>query len=281
MVAFLESRYPGLVLCPTQRPEHATELAAMALQNGADLILAAGGDGTINEVANGIVGSSVPLGVLPAGTANVLACEVGLPRNPLDAATLLPELVPQPIAVGRLTAADNSQRHFLLMAGVGLDAQVLTKVNQRIKNVTGKLAYYIAGFSMLGGRMSRVQLDIEGRRLSTLFALVSRVRNYGGDLSIASEASLLDDTFQVVTFGGSTWVYPFYLAGAVFGKATSLPGVTSIRSARLTVQSAPGEAPVFTQVDGELSGMAPATLEIVPNALTLLLPAPYLERRRK
>lgn len=269
------------MLCPTERPEHATELTATAIRSGADLILAAGGDGTINEVANGLVGSTVPLGVLPAGTANVLACEVGLPRNPLDAAALLPELVAQPIAVGRLTVADGSRRHFLLMAGVGLDAQVLTKVNQRIKNVTGKLAYYVAGFSVLGGRLSRVQVNIEGRSLSTLFALISRVRNYGGDLAIASEASLLDDTFEVVTFAGSTWVYPFYLTGAVFGKATSLPGVTSIRTARLAVQVTPGEAPVFTQVDGELSGMAPATVEIVPNAITLLLPASYLERRRK
>ena len=162
MVAFLESRYPGLVLCPTEHPEHATELASTARQNGADLIVAAGGDGTINEVANGLVGSAVPLGVLPAGTANVLACEIGLPRNPLDAAAVLAELDAQSIAVGRLTVADGSQRHFLLMAGVGLDAQVLTKVSQRIKNVTGKLAYYIAGFSMLGGKLSRVQVDIEG-----------------------------------------------------------------------------------------------------------------------
>jgi diacylglycerol kinase (ATP) len=279
-IALLGQRYPSLVLCPTARPEHATELVRAAIADGADLILAAGGDGTVNEVLNGMAGSAVPLAVLPSGTANVLACEVGLPHNPLRAAGLLPQLEARRIALGRLTPSTGAPRYFALMAGAGLDAAVLTRVNQKVKNATGKLAYYVAGFSLLGSPLHPLIVTVGDRRIETLFALTSRVRNYGGDLTIASAASLLGDDFEVVTFAGrTTWPYPFYLTGALAGKATSLPGVTSLRARRLTLASANGSA-VFTQVDGELAGSLPATLEIVPDALTLLLPPQFLARAK-
>lgn len=279
-IALLRHRYPGLVLVPTERPQHATELAAAAVAAGADLILTAGGDGTINEVLNGIAGSQVPLAVLPSGTANVLACEVGLPRNPLRAIEILPQLLPRRIALGRITPAQGPSRYFALMAGAGLDAAVLTRVNPKIKNASGKFAYYVAGFSLLGAPLHPLIVSAAGRRLETLFALVARVRNYGGDLTIASCASLLADDFEVVTFAGrSTWRYPFYLTGALAGKATSLPGVTSLRARRLTLASANGST-IFTQVDGELTGPLPAAIEIVPDSLTLLLPPRFLARAK-
>lgn len=240
------------------------------------MILTAGGDGTVNEVINGMAGSATPLAVLPSGTANVLACEVGLPQNPLQAAELLPQLEERRIALGRLTPAAGAPRYFALMAGAGLDAAILTRLNQKIKNAAGKLAYYVAGFSLLGRPLHPVVVEVGGRRIETLFALTSRVRNYGGDLTIATGASLLGDEFEVVTFAGrTTWRYPFYLAGALVGKATSLPGVTSIRARRVTLASGGGPA-VYTQVDGELGAALPATIEIVPAALTLLLPREFV-----
>jgi len=243
--------------------------------------LTAGGDGTVNEVLNGMAGSPVPLAVLPCGTANVLACEVGLPRHPLRAAELLPQLEPRRIALGRITPSAGPPRYFALMAGAGLDAAVLTRVNQKIKNAVGKLAYYVAGFSLLGDPLHPLIVSVGDRRIETLFALTARVRNYGGDLTIASGASLLRDDFEVVTFAGrTTWRYPFYLTGALACGATTLPGVTSLRTNRLTLVSANG-SDVFTQVDGELAGTLPATLEVIPDSLTLLLPPQFLARARQ
>lgn len=280
-VAELQRRYPGLVLCPTERAEHATELAKTALANDADVILVAGGDGTVNEVLNGMVGSTAPLGVLPSGTANVFACEVGLPRDPLASARMLPDLIPRRIAVGRLTTADRGSRHFLLMAGAGLDAAVLTRVDARIKKRTGKFAYYVAGFSMLGQPMAPLEATVDGQRLETLFALAARVRNYGGDLAIASGASLLADEFELVAFAGrTTWRYPMYLGGALLGRATSLPGVSAVKARRIELRGLNGK-PVYAQIDGEPAGRLPATIELIPDAITLLLPQRYLERESK
>jgi diacylglycerol kinase family enzyme len=278
VVSLLREHYPELVLCPTQRPEHATELATAAVAAGADQVWVMGGDGTVNEVLNGMVGSSVPLGVLPAGTANVLACEVGLPRNPLKAARRLGQMVGRRIAVGRISFSRGASRHFLLMAGAGLDAAVLTRVSTKIKNTLGKLAYWVAGFRTLGKPLHALRVNIGGQQRETLFALAARVRNYGGDLAIAASASLLDPEFEVVTFAGkSTWVYPFYLGGALLGKATSLPGVESVRARHLSLASSNGST-ILTQVDGELAGALPATVEIVPDAITLLVPADFAAR---
>ena len=126
-----------------------------------------------------------------------------------------------------------------------------------------------------------MRVHVGERHHTTLFALIARTRNYGGDLTIAAGASLLKDSFQVVTFAGGTWRYPFYLTGALLGHATRFPGVTNIETTRVMVRNVQPGAPVYTQVDGELFGHAPATVETVPDALTLLMPKTYLERRRK
>lgn len=257
---------------PTSEPGHATRLAAQAVQNGAGLVIAMGGDGTINEVLNGMANSAVPLAVIPGGTANVFCCETGIPRNAERAARELPQWVAARVALGRIQPAAGPPRFFLLMAGAGLDAGVVQRVEPGAKRRLGKVAYWIAGLRSFGGRLAMVNVRAEGRDLETAFALTSRVRNYGGDLTIASKASLFTDRFELVTFAGrSTLPYGIYLAGAVVARATSLPGVQSILTSRVDLTPANGDA-VYIQVDGEAAGQLPASIDLVPSALTLLVP---------
>ena len=264
---------------PTAGPGTAGQIARAAIDRGADLILAAGGDGTINEIANGMVGSEVPMGVLPAGTANVLANELKLGRTMERAAQSLAGSVKERVAVGLLTSAEGFSRYFLLMTGAGLDADIVHSLNLKLKDALGKVAYWIGGFAKLGRRFPEFTVGANGRDYRTSFALASRVRNYGGDLEIAPSISLLDDEFELVLFEGeNSFHYLQYMLGVVTHRLRALPGVTILRT-RQAVFSPPAGARIHLQVDGEYTGVAPASIEIVPNALTLLVPADFRARR--
>ena len=265
---------------PTTHAGAATEIARSAVDCGADLILVAGGDGTINEVANGMIPSHVPLGVLPAGTANVLAMELSIGRQMPKAAGKLPHCVPERVAIGRISNAFQPDgRHFLLMAGIGLDAHIVYQMPASRKAALGKAAYWVGGFSQLGRRFPEFTVEADGKQYRTSFALVSRVRNYGGDLEIAPTISLLEDSFEVVLFSGeSSFRYLKYMLGVVTRRLEGMRGVTILRARKISC-SAPEDQRVYVQIDGEYAGRLPLTLEIIPDALTLLIPSDFHQRR--
>jgi diacylglycerol kinase family enzyme len=249
---------------PTTGPATAGAIVREAMAAGADLIIGLGGDGTINEIASGMVGSKVPLAILPGGTANVLSIETRGGTKTVAAAKRLPLRVERRIAVGRLSLSSGERRHFLAMAGVGLDARVIDCVNPALKKATGKFAYWVAGFRQIFRRLDPV--IFEGERYG--FVLSSRVRNYGGDLELARRASLLRDEFEVVLFQGTNPLFfAFYMTGALIRQHALLPGVQVRRASKLEFRE-PG---ALVQIDGELIGPTPATVEIVPDALTLLV----------
>lgn len=266
-------------LVPTTGPNTAAEIARNAIEQGTDLIVAAGGDGTINEVANGVIHSQVPLTFLPAGTANVLAHELRIKGGMIPAAAALPGLVPCRVAVGLLRAG-NTERHFLMMAGAGLDAQIVYDLNLGLKAAVGKLAYYTGGFQQVFRPIPQFDVELNGTVRRCGFALVSRVRNYGGDLEIARGASLLSSDFEAVLFEGkSSMGYLRYLAAVMRGRASNMKGVTVTRTKSIRFSS-PSDNRVYTQVDGELVCTLPVTIEIVPKALTLLVPPSYFENEQ-
>jgi len=258
----------------------ASEIVRGAIARGADLILVAGGDGTINEAVNGMVHSGVPLGILPAGTANVLACELDVGTTLERASESIDACLQERVAVGRLSRGpDDPGRHFLLMAGVGLDAEIIYRLNLRLKSALGKVAYWLGGFGNVGRRLPEFTVEAEGREFRVSFALASRVRNYGGDLEIAPTVSLLDDRFELVLFeGANSFLYLRYILGVVIRKHRGMRGVTILRTRRASF-SAPEDSRIHLQVDGEYAGLLPATVEIVPNALTLLVPPTFRDRR--
>ena len=258
-------------ILPTDAAGHATELARDAVAQGADLVLVLGGDGTVNEAANGLAHTGVPLGVLPAGTANVLANELGLGSRPDRAAEKLSHCAPRQISLGRITTPEGEARFFLCMAGAGLDARIVSKVSSGLKDRTGKLAYWAAGFAQFPRKLDQLEVRVQGQLHTCGFLLASRVRNYGGDLEIASGASLRRDDFEIVLFEGSNpFRYAWYMFGVGLRRVQSMQGVQTFSARCAEIATA-----TDLQIDGEYAGRQTAHLEIVPGALTLLIPTAY------
>ncbi len=267
-------------LVETTGPGSASSQVREQLAAGCDLIVAAGGDGTINEVANGMLHTGVPLAILPGGTANVLAREMRLPIHLERAATQISKLQPCRIAAGSVRIGRSEPRCFLCMTGAGLDAEIVSRINLDLKAMAGKFAYYAGGFAQVFRPVPEFEVTVDGKRFEASFALISRVRNYGGDLEIARTASLLRPDFEVVLFRGTLSVrYLRYLLGVALGRIQQMKGCTVVRGCSVTCDG-PDASEVFVQVDGELAGKLPIAAEIVPDALTLLAPPEYLAREQ-
>jgi diacylglycerol kinase (ATP) len=222
-------------------------------------------------MVGGRLGSDVHLGVLPGGTANVLAMELGLGSRVEKAIDRLSRYVPKRVALGKICQSGQPARHFLMMAGAGFDAQVVCDLKPWLKSKTGKFAYWVAGFSQIVKRVGQLETRINGDTYPCGFLLAARVRNYGGDLELARGASLLSNDFETVMFEGSNPLrYLFYMLGVSVKQVQRMPGVHTVRSTKIEVL---GDAPI--QIDGESVGRSPATIEIVPDALTILVPESY------
>jgi diacylglycerol kinase family enzyme len=260
----------------TDGPNTAGAIAKRCIDEGSDLIVAAGGDGTINEVVEGMSGSTVPLGILPGGTANVLANEIGLTGGLELAAEKMATCERMRVPIGKLALnGGSSGRHFLLMAGVGLDAHIVLNVDPVLKARFGKLAYWAAGMPEFLRTLEVFDVDVDGVRHSCSFALISKVRNYGGDFEIAQRVRMDHEEFEVVLFeGANPWRYVMYLTGVALRQAAKLPGVKVLRATNVTMMASESDK-VHLQVDGEYAGQLPARISVVRDALTLLVPEAY------
>ena len=245
---------------------HATGLARSALQKGCDLVIACGGDGTVNEVVGGMAGSRVPLMVIPAGTANVLAREIGLPLDRVEAAGLLRTGRIRRIALGRV-----GSRPFLLMAGIGVDAAVVSAVNPGLKRLLGQGAFWVAALrQFLGYSFPPFEVQVGGEFRRAVFAVIGRARNYGGGFQIAGRADLFSEDFHVCLFQtGSRWRFPRYFWNVVRRRHHRLPDVLQFRTRSLRVR---GSREIGVQVDGERSGCLPQSVTLQPDALSLIVP---------
>ena len=275
-VACLHAAGFDVTVAPTTGPGTAGGIARERIAAGAGLIIAAGGDGVINETVEGMVNSQTPLAILPAGTANVLATELKLGANMWRAAGRLSELTPRRISLGHISCdGGRVSRHFLLMAGAGFDAHIVYNLNSSLKARAGKLAYWAASWSQVGRRLPQILVETEGRQIQCSFALFSKVRNYGGDFEIARTASLFDGRFEAALFEGrSTANYLKYVFGMAMRRLDKMKGVTFLKTDRANL-TCPGDPRVYMQIDGEFAGRLPAEIRIVPDALTLLVPPEY------
>jgi diacylglycerol kinase (ATP) len=263
---------------PTPGPSAAAALAKQCIDEGCDLVIGFGGDGTINEVAAGVAGTRTPLAILPGGTANVLCRELCVGLEAKQGAALISESKAERIATGVAVCEDRAPRRFLAMAGIGLDAHIVYRMNADLKKKWGKLAYWISGFGQLTRELVEFEVEVDGATHHCSFALVTKVRNYGGDLQIARRVSILDDRFEIVLFAGRRSTrYLRYLTGIAVNRLEGMEGVTILRARRAQFRC-PADDRVYVQVDGEYVGRLPATVEIEPDALTLLIPPAYRDR---
>jgi diacylglycerol kinase (ATP) len=254
----------------TEGPCTAGRLARRAVADGAEWVIAAGGDGTISEVVEGLAGGRVPLGILPAGTANVLARELRMPMSLQAAAHTLLNCTAQRVAIGLIEQAQRKPRHFLMMAGAGFDADVIFHLNHDLKEWLGRVSYWVGGLARLPRRLEQLEVRAGGQTYWCSFALIARVRNYGGDFVIATEASLMADDFAVVLLEGEQGlVYLRHLAGVVTQQLRRLPGVHVLRARE--VELSPGSQPVHLQADGEYVGQLPAKIRVAPETLWLMM----------
>lgn len=250
----------------TNAPGHGTQLAREA-PSGFDVIAAAGGDGTVNEVINGLVGKTVALAVVPLGTANVLADEIGLGRGDAAIARALAAGPLRPIRLGRANG-----RRFVQMAGAGFDANVVAAVSLALKKKLGPLAYvWAAAVVGFAGKLPLSDVSIDGVAYKSASAVACNGRRYGGPFVAAPHASLADNSFQVVLMKGRT---PFsffrYGLGLVLGQVGKWWDVEIVTGREVVIEGVAGQ-PV--QADGDIVTALPVRIEIDPAALMMVFPA--------
>jgi len=266
--ARLDSLAGGAILCATSHAGEAEALARHAAVEGYEKIVAAGGDGTINEIVNGIAGKDVALGVLPLGTMNVFATELGLPVNDLDRCwQIIQEGWTRPVD---LPSANG--KHFVQLAGVGLDAQAVKETSDAFKRNFGPLSYLISA-AQIASRTPPL-LRIESKEAQTeegSFVLVGNGRLYGGRLPFFKQATLDDGLLDVLVFKRLSYFDMIrYLQDVVFTSQITSPEVEYFQTNRLRVTS---EESVPVEIDGELIGNCPVEFQIRPGGLRVLAPA--------
>lgn len=277
----------------TEGAGHATEIAAVAARKGTKLIIACGGDGTISEVANGILlsGRDAELGILPSGTGGDFRKTIGIPSRPRDAAEILRTGRARQIDVGRVTFTGNKgqqeTRYFLGVASFGMTAEVIERVKQRNpewlpfrapKWLTGRLSF---GLSMLQTAMQSqarrviVQADDKPDQQLTLVALcIANARYFGGGMKIAPDAKLDDGKFDVVSIGDLGAFKIFTNAPRLyFGAHLGMQQVGHLRAAKVVARPTAKAEQISIEIDGELPGRLPATFQIVPHALRVRTPS--------
>ncbi|MGD1995412.1 MAG: diacylglycerol kinase family lipid kinase [Anaerolineae bacterium] len=272
----LERRGWSVDVKATQSPGDATRLAREASGAGLDAVWIAGGDGTISEAVNGLVGTNTALGVLPVGTGNIWAKQLGLPTLTLthpfrlrEAAIAQAEGKVQAVDVGRV-----NDRYFLLWAGIGFDAMVTTELEPRPRPVKrlGALPYIVASVTLarsFSGVRARVALDEQTVRGRILLVLVTNVQMYSL-FQVARQACMDDGLLDALVFKGLGSSYILRHAARMFrGRHLQDPKTVHRQVRRIVVQA---EEPLSVQVDGDPLGTTPVTLSVVPRALRIRVP---------
>ena len=258
----------------TSGPGHGGELARQAVADGAELLIAHGGDGTIMEVASAVVGTATPVGILPAGTGNRLADNLGIRRGRRAATDAILHGHARTIDLGRFTGADGRVRYFAVAAGCGVDAETMHLASSRWKRILGGGAY-VGAAVRAAAALRRVEVRIETEAgVHEGCAVMVIVANCGGIVPFTPPFSpriLLDDGFFDImvmdarTFPVAARVATRLLSGRPHGDAA----ITFLRARRAHVVATPD---LPAQADGESAGRSPFLAEIVAGGLTVLAP---------
>ncbi len=251
----------------TRGRDHAGSLAQELLGEPPDLLAICGGDGTVNEVASRVPRPPCPIALIPAGTANVLARELGIPLNPVRALQIALEGTVRKVDLGELGAGI---RRFLFVAGIGFDAQVVASV--RFKNVAGIAAYAAATVASLRSySFPEFQVIADGRTYTATSCLACNARSYGGGLLFCPDADMSDGLLDVLVIEGRRRLrLARFLLNAWRGKPETGDWIHRLRVRTLKVE---GSVDVPVQVDGELTGSLPLEISLSHLSFPLVIPS--------
>lgn len=256
---------------PTQGPEHAAAIARELRAAGPDMLAVCGGDGTLSEVATGLPDPPFPVLVLPGGTANVMARELGLPLDPVAALAAGLCGTVRRVDMGILTGRRSSR--FLLFVGAGFDAFVAARVRPSVKAHLGIAAYYLETMRALAAyRFPEFEVAVGDEIFRVSSCLVAGASRYGGGLVLTPEADMSDGLLDLLAIRTrSRRDYFRLLLRARLGRAPSFPW---IERRRIRAAEMRGGRDVPVQADGEIAGTLPVTIALSPAAFPLVVPAP-------
>jgi YegS/Rv2252/BmrU family lipid kinase len=270
--AFLGTLYHYGIRTETAITQPSQEVS-LNLENK-DLLIVYGGDGTLHEVIPEVLRWQVPVALLPAGTTNVLARELGIPRDPERALSLVPQGKLQKIHLGQASGSlspISQKRYFHLMAGVGFDGDVIYRTGPYMKKALGMAAYWlVAHVSLLKYPMTPFELSLEGEVHRGTFAVIGNARKYGGELLLTPKASVQENCLDVCLFTSQQRLrYLFYLWGVLSGRHLRYPDVLYRKVQHVKVS---GDRPVPIQMDGELIGQSPMEFSSSSEGLQMVVP---------
>jgi diacylglycerol kinase (ATP) len=269
--ACLKERGMDVEVMNTTCSGEATRMAERAALNGMSDVIVSGGDGTINEALQGLVGKGARLGIWPGGTANVLARELGLPFDAEQVADMIARGRQRRIHIGcAIDERTGERRYFFLMAGVGLDASIVRRVRPRLKRRVGEAAFWYSGLEHLAGwQPVPFHVEVDGQTYPATFAAIGNAAHYGGNLAITPRARLDQPEFEVCVINSHSRIRYLYLLSRAMrgGVKANMPGVRLISATR-----ARATGDVLVQADGELIGQLPMTFEIAPHAIEIITP---------
>lgn len=253
----------------TSQPGDASRLAGDAVAAGFDIVCVIGGDGTVNEAINGLARSDVPLAIIPTGTVNVLAMELGIPLEPPDAVRLLESGTVSWIDLG--LAGD---RYFGLMAGVGMDAAVVASLNPAMKKALKEAAFAVQGLATyLTHEDPLIRVSSDERTVEGYFAVFGNSSNYGGAFGITPLADMRDGLLDVCVLKDKSFVSTvWYWTAALLNAHIRHPKVEYFRTERAAVGTVETDKEVLVQTDGEVAGRLPMECRVVPRALRVIVP---------
>ena len=263
-------------LLQTTHPGHARELARKVRAH--QRLFVAGGDGSLNEALNGLLDAQIdghevpPLGVIPLGTANVLAVEVGLERK----AKAIADYINNPGQVWIRPGLVNG-RAFFLMVGMGADADTVANVSLKLKRMIGKGAYVLEGLrNIFFPRHRDFEVNIGRENYRVAGVVVTHAQHYGGEFIISPTAKLTDNGFDVVLMpGNGIGALSRYGLALTLNRLHEQSDVSVVRSERITITSHCGPAPL--QIDGESAGKLPCEISLSPYPVRLMVPQAYAD----
>jgi diacylglycerol kinase (ATP) len=275
---FLNELSQQCALKATTAPGDARRLAHAAVATGYDVIAAAGGDGTVNEVLNGIGDEPggferTRLGVLPLGTVNVFARELKIPARLESAWQVLKRAKSVKIDLGSVNYSDEGKpahRYFMQLGGAGLDARAIELVSWKLKKSAGPLAYVVAGLQALMEQQHRISVSADGKKLEGELALLGNGRMYGGPYDIFPGANLSDGHLHACVFPAVDVPTLLRLVpGFLLRKKLSEHRVRRLRADKIELTS---ETAAAFELDGEWIGYLPATFSLEPKKLRVVIP---------